>query len=300
MRKLCLAMLWILPFALHSADALAWGLYTHVYFAQLLIWAIPFADARFRRAVRRFPELLLAGACLPDISLFSRSHGPGALGETHQWPVVGAMLHGAQNDAERAIATGFASHLLTDIIAHNHFVPAHEELWLNVPLATHAASEWAMDAHVAPQLFVRPATVIGRNLDVLVRYGARHFDCTSTQAGQALRCLRHGEHLLRLSWLPEAAFHGARLMDARVRQRFDYYVSETTMRLAQISRVLSGDAPVWQPEVDCAETARMQIRNCTPRQLRHHLPLPRDFFQGAGRPGQMGQAELKLKSTATS
>lgn len=272
-------MLWMLPFALHSTEALAWGLYTHVYFAQLLIWAIPLADARFRKAVRRFPELLLAGACLPDISLFSRSGSTGALGATHQWSIVRAMLRSAQNDAERAIATGFASHLLTDIIAHNHFVPAHEELWLNVPLATHAASEWAMDAHVAPQLFARPATIIGRNLDVLVRYGTRHFGCTGAQAGRALRCLRYGEHLLRLLRLPQAAFGGARLMDARVRQRFDYYANETTARLAQISRVLSGDAPVWQPEVDCAKTARLQIRNCTPGQLRHRLPLPQDFFQ---------------------
>lgn len=279
MRKLCPAMPWILPLALHSTEALAWGLYTHVYFAQLLIWAIPLADARFRKAVRRFPELLLAGACLPDISLFSRRNGPGMLGATHQWSIVKAMLRSAQDDAERAIATGFASHLLTDIIAHNHFVPTHEELWFNVPLATHAASEWAMDAHVAPQIFARPATVIGRNLDVLARYGTRYFGCTSAQAGRALRCLWRGEHLLRLSRLPQAAFGGARLMDARVRQRFDYYACETTQRLSQISRVISGDAPVWQPEVDCAETARMQIRNCTPRQLRHRLPLPRDFFQ---------------------
>jgi hypothetical protein len=291
-------MFWALPFALHSADALAWGLYTHVYFAQLLIWVTPLADTRFRRAVRRFPELLLAGACLPDISLFSHGNGSGALGVTHQWSIVRSMLQSAQDDAERAIATGFASHLLTDIIAHNHFVPAHEELWLKVPLATHAASEWAMDAHVAPQLFARPATIIARNLDALVRYGTRHFGCTGAQTRQALRYLQHGEHLLRLSRLPQAAFHGACLMDARVRQRFDYYACETTLRLAQISRVLSGDVPVWQPEVDCAETARLQIRNCTPRQLRYRLPLPRDFFQGTCRqPEQLVQADLKLRST---
>lgn len=298
MRKLYHGMLWILPLALHSTEALAWGLYTHVYFAQLLIWAIPLADTRIRRAIRRFPELLLAGACLPDISLFSRGAGPGTLGVTHQWSIVGAMLRNAQNDAERAIATGFASHLLTDIIAHNHFVPTHEELWLNVPLATHAFSEWAMDAHVASQLFAKPSTVISRNLDVLMGYGARHFGCTRAQVGQALRCLRHGEHLLRLSRLPDAAFYGVRLMDDQVRQRFDYYAGETGLRLAQISRVLSGDAPAWQPEVECAETARMQIRTCTPDQLRHRLPLPRDFFlDPCHPPGRMGQVGLKLKST---
>lgn len=276
-------MLWILPFALHSGEALAWGLYTHVYFAQLLIWAVPLADARFRRAVQRFPELLLAGACLPDIALFGRYAGSGALGTTHQWSVVSTMLRSARDDAERVIATGFASHLLTDIIAHNHFVPAHEELWFNVQLVTHAASEWAMDVHVAPQLFAKPASVIGRNLDALARYAARYFACTSEQAGQALRYLRRGENLLRFSRLPEAAFRSARLTDGKVRRRFDYYVCETTARLAQINRVISGDAPVWRPEVSCAKTARSQIRTCTQSQLRHRLPLPQDFFQDGHR-----------------
>ncbi len=33
--------LWVISIALHSADALAWGLYTQVYFAKLLLWAVP-------------------------------------------------------------------------------------------------------------------------------------------------------------------------------------------------------------------------------------------------------------------
>ena len=32
--------LWVISIALHSADALAWGLYTQVYFAKLLLWAV--------------------------------------------------------------------------------------------------------------------------------------------------------------------------------------------------------------------------------------------------------------------
>ncbi len=104
MRNTITAALWIAPLALHSADAWAWGLYTPLYFAQLLLWAIPLADARFRLAVKRFPELLLAGACLPDVSLFSRWVGEPRLGATHQWTVARRLLHGADDDEHAALA----------------------------------------------------------------------------------------------------------------------------------------------------------------------------------------------------
>ena len=74
---------WFIPLLLWSADAHAWGLYTHVYFAQLLVWAVPLTDPRYRRAVKAFPRLVLAGACLPDLALLSER------------PVGRAVLHHA-------------------------------------------------------------------------------------------------------------------------------------------------------------------------------------------------------------
>src|SRR4030065_719383 len=62
----------LLPMLMHSADALAWGLATHIYFSQLLIWAVPLLDPRFRAAAKRLPQLVLAGACLPDLALVGR------------------------------------------------------------------------------------------------------------------------------------------------------------------------------------------------------------------------------------
>ena len=51
MRKILGLWRWWIPLLLFSADAHAWGLYTHVYFAQLLLWTTPLADPRFRKAV---------------------------------------------------------------------------------------------------------------------------------------------------------------------------------------------------------------------------------------------------------
>ena len=43
----------LIPLLLHSAEALAWGLATHLYFSQLLLWAVPLLDPRLRAAAKR-------------------------------------------------------------------------------------------------------------------------------------------------------------------------------------------------------------------------------------------------------
>lgn len=226
MRHSVTALLWITPLALHSTDAWAWGLYTHLYFAQLLLWAIPLADPRFRRAVKRFPELLLA-----------------------------------------------------DIVAHNHFVPAHETLWPNpAPFAVHAASEWAMDAHLASQLYAHPHRLLRRHMPVITRFVSRHFGSSPEDVRRALIYLVCGEQLLRGSGLHHVAYRSAQVADAGVTQRFDDYVVQTALRLEQMNRVIAGDAPAWAPEVACALTARHKIHAGTLEQTPRFTPLPLDFF----------------------
>ena len=91
---------WFIPLLLYSSDALAWGLYTHVYFAQQLLWAVPLADIRFRRAVRAFPGWVMAGACLPDLSLTGQHAGTHDFKQTHQWDTARRLLEQASCDEE--------------------------------------------------------------------------------------------------------------------------------------------------------------------------------------------------------
>lgn len=278
----------MVPVALHSADALAWGLYTHVYFAQLLLWAVPLADPRFRRAIRRFPDLLLAGACLPDISLFSRCLGSEPLGKTHQWTTAQRLLQGVSNDAEAALMTGYCCHLMADIIAHNYFVPAHETLWIHPShMAVHAASEWAMDAHLAPQLFAKPQRLLHRQLPVIGDFAARHFNVPGSRTRLALRCLLQGERLLRLTGGHHLAYRGARAADRGTVKRFDDYVDQTTQRLEQMNRLIAGDAPAWAPEVESTEEAHERYGGAF-RGGPLRLLLPRDFFVSPDRSAQKG------------
>lgn len=276
MAKPCTLLAWILPLAIYSGDALAWGLYTHIYFAQLLIWAIPLADARFRCAIRRFPDLLLAGACLPDAALFSRCRGARALATTHQWSAVRRMLAAANDDESRALATGYASHLFADTIAHNHFVPAHQQLWGDYQVVTHAVSEWAMDAHVAPHILAFPGDLLRRHGALLARHATAHFDCTAEAAARALRYLANGERLLRASGLPWGLRRCVAALDPRILRRFDCYAGETSRRLRQIDRLIAGDMPVWHAEPERPQLA-CQARSLV-RRFTHRPLLPQDLF----------------------
>jgi hypothetical protein len=269
---------WLIPLLLYSGDALAWGLYTHVYFAQQLMWAIPFADPRFRRAVSSFPGWMMAGACLPDLSLTGRHAGTHDFNQTHQWDTARRLLEQACCDEERAIALGFASHLLVDIIAHNHFVPAHEKLWVNVPMLTHASSEWAMDAHVKNHVFNSPAKLLKKNQDGLAHFAAAHFQCEPERAKRAILLLAHGDAVLRGSRLADGLYHTGKVLDRNLKRRFNYYLRETSRRLVQINRVIEGRSPVWHAEPPLPQLAHDRVRSHTLRQINYHLPLPHDLF----------------------
>lgn len=273
---------WYLPLLLFSSDALAWGLYTHVYFAQMLLWAVPLTDARYRRAIRSFPRLVLAGACLPDLALMSERPWGEPFSTTHQWRRARKLLDDARGDEEYALSLGFVSHLLVDVIAHNHFVPAHEKMWGNVPVLTHAVCEWAMDMHVRSQLFAEPGELMDVHRNELADYVAQHFHCPRSVAKRGVGMLAGAENLLRFSRLPQMSYRVASALDAGMQRRFNYYLSETSARLTHIDRILSGEEPVWDanPHADDPEI-RKRIALISPQQLRHRIPLPQDVFSQA-------------------
>lgn len=270
---------WLLPLVLWSADAHAWGLFTHVYFAQMLIWAVPLTDPRYRRAIKNFPKLVLAGACLPDLAILSERPWGEPFSSTHQWQRARKLLDDAQSDEEYAISLGFVSHLLVDVIAHNHFVPSHEKMWGNIPVLTHAACEWAMDIHIQPQLFSKPSELLRTHRKELATYVSQHFTCPHSLAERGIDVLAGAESLLRHSRLAHACYQSALFFDKGIQRRFNYYLSETSLRLTHIDRILSGEEPIWDPDPrsnDPVLRSRMQL--ITPLQLRHRIPLPQDIF----------------------
>lgn len=265
---------WLAPLVLHSIDAHAWGLLTHVYFAQWLVWSLPLLDPNLRRAVQRFPDLVLAGACLPDLALVSP-----AFSHTHQWETCQSLLRCANSDEETAVAIGYTSHLFVDVVAHNHFVPAHEAMWLEGALITHVLGEWAVDAHLSPLLHTTPYRLLREHHLTLVPFLAKRFRCSEHRASTALRRLAAADHALRWVRLPQLLYKTFRRLDRRVFEHFVYYVSQTQAMLPQIDSLFAGIQPVWEAEPACrSRTVLSRLRQRYLNHLHARHPAPIEHF----------------------
>lgn len=265
---------WWLPCCIYSVDANAWGLVTHLYFAQSLLWAMPLLDPRLQRAIKRFPDLVMAGACLPDLAIISHRYR-----HTHLWENAHHLLQVAQSDEETAIAIGYASHLYIDVIAHHHFVPAHEAMWLKNTILTHIASEWAMDAHLAPLMNTSPRRLLSQHQTVISKFISPHFRCTENDTNIALKRLALGDGILRLIKLPHLIYSLVRFFDKRVSKHFVYYIAKTQIAVAEIGEVLNGNKPVFEPELKNISVQQLDVwrEEC----LSHlHLmhPTPIQYF----------------------
>jgi Zinc dependent phospholipase C len=239
--------------ALFAPDALAWGLQTHVFLAQWLLAAAPFADPQIRAAALRLPRLVLAGACLPDLALIGRTLGLRAFCRSHQWSTLKRLVALCASDEERAVAVGYASHLLADVVAHNRFVPEHERRIFDVPHVTHAICEWAMDDHLKPGIQEPPARLLLAERHALVPVAARTFGCREALAYRAIGYLARADQFLRASPLPRLCRRVVDLFDLEVVARFDAYMGDASAMVRRIEAVLHGAEPRWQPEPEPGE-----------------------------------------------
>jgi len=266
---------WWLPCCLYSIDANAWGLITHLYFAQSLVWAMPMLDPRLQNIIKRFPELVMAGACLPDLAIISHRFR-----HTHLWENAHQLLISAKNDEETALAIGYASHLYVDVIAHNHFVPAHEAMWHKNNLLTHITAEWAMDAHLSAQIETSPQRLLTEHRSIISKFISPHFRCSETSTNTALNRLAYWDGILRSIKLPHLIYAIVSVLDKRVFKHFVYYISKTQIALEDIGTVLNGQKPAFEPELKNLSVQQLDIwrEQC---RINLHLshPHPIQYFQ---------------------
>ncbi|HEY0563406.1 MAG TPA: zinc dependent phospholipase C family protein [Methylophilus sp.] len=235
---------WGLPLLVFAADANAWGLYTHLYFAQYILLASPMLDPRLQAAMKKFPQLVMAGACLPDLALISKHFKT-----THQWQQAADMLNSAASDEELAIAVGYTSHLFVDIVAHNHFVPAFEAKWSNDSLITHVVAEWAMDAHITQHIQARPFTLLRQHADALTPFISKCFQVKIPQARKALQRLAWADKALRFSRLSSLLLNLVKRKDDELLLKLNYYLLQTYEALTHFELVLQGRIPSMYAEL---------------------------------------------------
>lgn len=239
---------------MYAADASAWGLFTHLYFAQYMALATPILDPNIRRAIKQFPQLVMAGSCLPDLALISKHFKT-----THQWEQAEKMLAVAQSDEELAIAVGYMSHLFVDVMAHNHFVPAFEAKWMNATIVTHVTSEWAMDAYLAPKVSARPFCLLKQHQALITPMLCKCFDTSQHQAKSALKRLAWADKALRFSLLSRACLQWIKRKDDEFIVKLDYYLQQTHQVLHQFEPVLNGQMPALFAELTHLSATEMRI-----------------------------------------
>ncbi len=276
-------MLWAIPLSLYALDANAWGLYTHIYFSQYLLAGMPLFDQRVRQAVQKFPKLVLAGACLPDLAIISKSFST-----SHQWHIAEEMIATAETEEELAMSIGYASHLFVDVIAHNHFVPAHEAKWLNRTIFTHIASEWAMDGHISKHVMHTPHKLIHAHLEELSQFAALKFGVHPNTTKTQLRRLSKLDRLLRLSKVSHILLWLLRLRDMELVKNLSYYLDKTEHALGHFHFTLLGQRPNWEPELTHFSENELAIwRAQCLGDLRIRVTTPIDFYYAEWAAGEL-------------
>lgn len=235
-----------LALLLFAPDALAWGLETHLFYAQWVLAALPFADSELRSAAARLPRLVLAGACLPDLAVAGKFLGTAAFRRAHSWSTLRRMTAAAANDAQRALAIGYASHLVSDVVAHNEFVPEHEARIARVRHVTHAVAEFAMDEHIRASLRLTASDALDADRPAVLGFVAAAFRCHEALAARGVATLAKADRRLRASRLPGICARIVRRYYRDPAYRFERYIAAVQVRLGNLEAALSGEYRDWE------------------------------------------------------
>jgi hypothetical protein len=229
---------------LYVPDANAWGLQTHVFLAHYALAAVPLADPEWRAAAQALPRLVLAGACLPDLAIVGRFflHSP-AFRRSHLWATLRRIAASPRSDYDRALAFGYATHLVSDVVAHSDFVPEHEALIGRTAMIGHLVSEWAMDHWLQQRL--RPAEALEEAGEHAVGFVARAFRCSEPFSRRALGVLMRGDRVLRASPAPALCRAALAMLVRRCERRFGLYLAKTTRVLEAVETALAGGFEDW-------------------------------------------------------
>ena len=109
-------------FVLVADDALAWGPVTHLVHGSMVLDRLPLLPATLQSLLARFPYEYLYGCIGADIiqaKKFTRS----LYTHCHHWRTGWSVLENTREDAERAFAYGYLSHLASDTFSHNYYLP---------------------------------------------------------------------------------------------------------------------------------------------------------------------------------
>ena len=128
------------------AEAWAWGVGVHLQVGSWLLDQGARLPLPLQALLAAYPHDYLYGCISADITLGKKyTH---YLRHCHAWRMGRKVLEAAEDDAQRACAYGYLSHLAADSVAHGYYVPFKLMRSYNTTLLNHAYWEMRFEAHV--------------------------------------------------------------------------------------------------------------------------------------------------------
>ncbi|MES3034116.1 MAG: zinc dependent phospholipase C family protein [Gemmatimonadota bacterium] len=140
---LVVALLWI---ALTPTDLLAWTPGTHIHLGEAVLRSLTLLPAGTAALLRTFPQDFLYGSIAADTSMAKKYAPTGR--HCHSWAVGFEIYERARDEALRAFALGYLSHLAADVVAHNFFVPRQLTVTSSTSALGHSYWESRFETHL--------------------------------------------------------------------------------------------------------------------------------------------------------
>jgi Zinc dependent phospholipase C len=150
-----LALLWI---ALTPSDVLAWTPGTHIHIGEAVLRSLALLPAGTAALLRTFPQDFLYGSIAADTSM-AKKYAPAGR-HCHSWAVGFEIYERARDEALRAFALGYLSHLAADVVAHNFFVPRQLTVTSSTSALGHSYWESRFETHLGDAAARRAREVI--------------------------------------------------------------------------------------------------------------------------------------------
>lgn len=138
-------------------NAFAWGPATHLEIGMDVLKSLILVTPVVRKIIERFPCDYLYGNISADIVVAKNL--AEEIQHCHNWRIGFNLLGRAESDSQRAFSYGYLSHLASDTVAHNLFVPEKLMMSFNNRMFRHVYWELRFDAMVNRLIWQLPRRI---------------------------------------------------------------------------------------------------------------------------------------------
>ncbi len=142
-------------------EAHAWGPVTHLVHGATVLSRLTTLAPALQEILRVHADSYLYGCVGADI-IQAKKFTRDLRYHCHSWNVGWQVLSGSRNDAERAFAYGYLTHLAADTYSHNYFVPLQLLVSYRARALKHVYWEARFDAMQPPTDWRRVRSVVSR------------------------------------------------------------------------------------------------------------------------------------------